>query len=216
MISKEFKKRTLTSLFLFFGVYLIFFYKPFFIYVIITLAALSLIEFFKLSKNIFKKKLNFYFINFCFIFYLFNFCLLIYFFYSFVHLKIILFIILSGCVASDVGGFLIGRLIKGPKLTKISPNKTISGAVGSLFLTFFIISILMYYFTNNFNISIFFPSIITSVACQAGDLLFSFMKRKAKIKDSGNIFPGHGGVLDRLDSLLLGIPFGFISLIIFY
>ena len=216
MILNNFKKRILTGILLFFLIFLMFANKAVFIYTILVLGILSLIEFFKISKKIFKQKITFFLINISFIFFLFIFCLLILFLNNFVHLKIILFIILCGCIASDIGGFMIGKLIKGPKLTKISPGKTISGAVGSIIFTCITVSILMYYFTNNINIKVLIPSVILSISCQSGDLLFSFLKRKAKIKDSGKIFPGHGGVLDRLDSLFIGIPFGFISLILFY
>ena len=57
---------------------------------------------------------------------------------------------------------------------------------------------------------------ITSISCQLGDLFFSYLKRKAKVKDSGNFLPGHGGVLDRLDGILLGIPFGFLTLTLIF
>ena len=79
-----------------------------------------------------------------------------------------------------------------------------------------IISILFYYYTDIFNIKILFISFITSLACQLGDLFFSYLKRKAKLKDTGNFLPGHGGVLDRLDGIYFGIPLGFIALILFF
>ena len=110
---------------------------------------------------------------------------------------------------------LFGKIFKGPKLTKISPNKTIAGAVGSLLFSAITLSFLFFYFTKNL-IHNFFTAIITSISCQTGDLFFSYLKRKAKIKDTGNILPGHGGVLDRLDGIFLGIPIGFILLILFY
>ena len=77
-------------------------------------------------------------------------------------------------------------------------------------------SSLIFFFTNNINLTIILIGIITSVACQIGDLFFSFLKRKAKIKDTGNFLPGHGGILDRLDGILLGVPLGFFSLTILY
>ena len=139
-----------------------------------------------------------------------------FFFSNFLQLKIILFSLLLGCVASDIGGFIFGKLLKGPKLTKISPNKTISGAIGSIIFTSLTISISLFYFTKNFNYLILIICLITSVASQIGDLLFSFLKRKAKIKDTGNFLPGHGGVLDRLDGILFGVPTGIYALTLFY
>ena len=76
-------------------------------------------------------------------------------------------------------------------------------------------SILTFMFTNSFSYLILFVALMTSVGCQIGDLFFSFLKRKAKIKDTGKLLPGHGGILDRIDGMLLGIPVGFISLIVF-
>jgi len=143
--------------------------------------------------------------------------LLLFFLFSiFIELKIIIFSLLLGCAASDIGGFLVGKTFKGPKLTKVSPNKTISGSFGSLILTCIVFSASIFYFTKSFDYKILIIAIVTSIACQLGDLFFSFLKRKSKTKDTGNFFPGHGGVLDRLDGILLGIPIGFITLILFY
>ena len=108
-----------------------------------------------------------------FVIYLFLFCLLFVYFYSIIQLKIIIFSLLFCCVASDIGGFIFGKLFKGPKLTKISPNKTLSGSVGSLFFSILTFSIIIFYFTNNFNLNILIIGLFTSIACQLGDL-FSF------------------------------------------
>ena len=120
------------------------------------------------------------------------------------------------CISSDIGGYIFGKVFKGPKLTKISPNKTISGAIGSVVLSCLTISLLSYLMTKNLNYSIIMVGILTSLGCQIGDLFFSFLKRKAKVKDTGNFFPGHGGVLDRLDGIFLGVPTGYLSLILLY
>ena len=82
-----------------------------------------------------------------------------------------------------------------------------------LFLLYFL-SVGIFYFTNTINIKIILVGLLISIICQIGDLFFSFLKRKSKVKDTGNFFPGHGGVLDRLDSIFLGLPFGFIFLIL--
>ena len=110
--------------------------------------------------------------------------------------------------------FLVGKILKGPRLTKISPNKTYSGVIGSIFFASLIVSTLIFIFTNSFSYLILIVALMTSVGCQIGDLFF-LLKRKANIKDTGKLLPGHGGILDRIDGMLLGIPVGFISLIIF-
>ena len=116
------------------------------------------------------------------------------------------------CVSSDIGGFVFGKLFKGPKLSKISPNKTYSGMIGSFFLS--IISALLYtnyydlvYWTDNV---LLIAVILISSISQIGDLTVSYFKRKSKIKNTGKIIPGHGGLLDRIDGMLFAIPFAFI------
>ena len=85
-----------------------------------------------------------------------------------------------------------------------------------LFFVLYFFQFQFFFFTNQFDFKILLIGVLTSLACQLGDILFSFVKRKAKLKDTGNLLPGHGGVLDRLDSILFGIPFGLITLIFFY
>ena len=102
------------------------------------------------------------------------------------------------------------------KTYKISPNKTISGAIGSLCLSTLFFSSSIFYFNQKISINIIFIAIITSIGCQIGDLFFSYLKRKIRIKDTGNILPGHGGILDRLDGIFLGLPLGFIFFMIIY
>ena len=128
----------------------------------------------------------------------------LFFFSNFISLKILIFIILFGCIASDLGGFIFGKIFKGPKLTKISPNKTYSGAIGSLILTIITISLMFLFILKLFNYNIILISLIISISCQLGDLVFSYLKRKANIKDTGNFLPGHGRVLDRLDGIFFG------------
>jgi len=116
------------------------------------------------------------------------------------------------CISSDIGGFVFGKLFKGPKLIKISPNKTYSGVVGSFFLS--IISAFLY--TNYYDLVywtddiLLIAVILISSISQIGDLTVSYFKRKSKIKNTGKIIPGHGGVLDRIDGMLFAIPFAFI------
>ena len=108
---------------------------------------------------------------------------------------------------SDIGGFLFGRLIKGPKLSKWSPNKTIAGFFGSVILGQFAFLVLYYLLKNTviFNLKFFILQLLMTIFSVIGDLFFSFIKRKNDIKDYSNIFPGHGGLLDRADGLIFVI-----------
>tara|TARA_B110000881_G_C18318990_1_gene385787 strand:- start:223 stop:573 length:351 start_codon:yes stop_codon:yes gene_type:complete len=109
---------------------------------------------------------------------------------------------------SDIGGLVIGKIFKGKKLSKISPNKTISGSFGSFIFSLFLIPFFLEPFsTYNISIVILFTLII-SLASQLGDLLISLLKRKAKVKDTSDLLPGHGGVLDRIDGIIFAIPVG--------
>ena len=212
MILNNFKKRFLTSLLLLLLFFLIF--KSYIIlnYCLIVLGVLSILEFLNLSRKIFKNKLGLILLNIFFISYIFIFCFIFLMFFNNTLLKYTLSIILFGCIASDIGGFIFGKLFKGPKLTKISPNKTYSGAIGSIILTIITFLLLFYYFLKILNLDTIILALVVSIFCQLGDLLFSFLKRKAKIKDTGNILPGHGGVLDRLDGIYLGVPVGILTL----
>ena len=204
------KKRINTSVILLFLLFLIFKFDLFLIYCLIVLGVLSIIEFSNLTKKIFLRSFNINILNIFFSIYIFSFCLVFVFLSNFIVLKIILYISLLGCIASDIGGFIFGKIFKGPKITKISPNKTYSGSIGSIIFSSSLVSFLTSYFFDIWNFKIVLIGIIISIFCQCGDLLFSFLKRKAKIKDTGNFFPGHGGVLDRIDGIILGVPFGLI------
>ena len=124
--------------------------------------------------------------------------------------------VLSICICSDIGGYIIGKNIGGKKLTKISPNKTISGSLGS-----FCFSLLPLLVFNNFDkfdyslysIDNFLFCLKVSLVCQLGDLFVSYFKRKAKVKDTGRILPGHGGILDRIDGIIFAVPFVFMSIV---
>tara|TARA_B100000963_G_scaffold358645_1_gene383777 strand:- start:1221 stop:1862 length:642 start_codon:yes stop_codon:yes gene_type:complete len=210
------KKRLLTSLILLSIVYLIINFSFFLLFALLVFGVLSLIEYFSIIQKIFKNRFLKMFHNLIFTIFIFIFCFLFFFLSSIGQLKLIIFILLFGCIASDIGGFIFGKIFKGPKLTKISPQKTISGAFGSIFFSVIIINMFFYYLTDTFKINLIIISVITSIGCQLGDLFFSYLKRKAKIKDTGNILPGHGGVLDRLDGIFLGLPVGFIFFILLF
>jgi phosphatidate cytidylyltransferase len=216
MISKNLKKRLFTSILLILLLFFIFNNNLVLVYSLIIMGVLSLLEFFNICNKIIKHKSLLIISNSIFIIYISFFCLIFFLFSNFLQLKIMLFTLLFGCIASDMGGYIFGKLFKGPKLTKVSPNKTYSGSIGSIFLTALTISGFMYYFTNNFSYLILIIAFATSISCQIGDLFFSYLKRKANLKDTGNFLPGHGGVLDRLDGILLGLPIGIIALLFFY
>ena len=214
MITANLKRRIFTSFVLLFLVFLIYSYNFILVYSLIILGILSIIEFSQLIKRIFKKNIYLILLNSFFIFFIFIFCYMFIFFSNLFSLKLILFIFLAGCIASDIGGFIFGKIFKGPKLTKISPNKTYSGALGSIILTTTVVSLLFLNILKSFKLEIIMIGVITSIFCQLGDLFFSFLKRKAKIKDTGKFLPGHGGVLDRVDGILLGLPLGYLSFVL--
>ena len=216
-MSKNLIKRIFTSIVLIILLFLIMINNLALGAVLIILGTFSLIEFFNISLKIFKKKrLKQFLSNLIFTIYIFSFCSYFFALSFFLHLKLILFVILITCVASDIGGFVFGKIFKGPKLTKVSPNKTISGSIGSILFSSSVISLSIYFITESFDPYILIIGILVSISCQIGDLFFSFLKRKSSIKDSGNFLPGHGGVLDRVDGLLLGVPIGFLILLLFY
>jgi phosphatidate cytidylyltransferase len=128
----------------------------------------------------------------------------------------LLFIIVA-CISTDIGGYLFGNIFKGPKLTKISPKKTYSGMCGS-----YLLAILSSYFLTKFiiidssikpNIHLFIFSFFISTISQLGDLVISYFKRLSKIKDTGKLIPGHGGLLDRIDGMIFAFPFSYLILL---
>jgi len=216
MMEKNLKKRIFTSIALLLLTILFFMSKLVLIYTLIVLGILSIMEFSNLMNKIYKEKKIIFFSNIFFIVYIFLFSFFFFYFSNIFQLKILLFLVLLACIASDIGGFIIGKIFKGPKLSKISPKKTISGSFGSLVFASVFFSYGFFYLTNTINVKIILVGLLTSIFCQLGDLFFSFLKRKGNIKDTGNFFPGHGGVLDRLDGIFFGIPFGFIFLILLF
>ena len=125
------------------------------------------------------------------------------------------FFVVITCIFTDIGGYLFGKVFKGPKLTKISPNKTIAGVIGSyllpiFFINFFFNNFFSNFFLNNayiFEINIFILILLVSTVSQIGDLIISYFKRISNINDTGKIIPGHGGILDRIDGMIFAIPF---------
>ena len=180
------------------------------------ISSILIYEFSNIVKNIFKKnKTNsFIFLN-LFIFYICLFASQIYFFLSgeFENKQIVFLFILLICIFTDIGGYIFGNIIKGKKLTTISPNKTYAGMFGSFICSLIICTLFIIYF--NFSINFIFFTLLISLVSQVGDLFISYLKRKANIKDTGNFLPGHGGLLDRLDGIIFAIPLG-IKIFIFF
>ena len=115
------------------------------------------------------------------------------------------------CIFTDIGGYVFGKIFKGPKLTSYSPNKTISGLIGSYLFSLCLLPFLIYFKLSDQNyiiLTILFIILISTVS-QVGDIIVSYFKRKSKIKDTGRIIPGHGGLLDRIDGMLFAFPFGY-------
>ena len=123
--------------------------------------------------------------------------------------------ILLICISTDLGGYIFGKIFKGPKLTKISPKKTLSGVIGGYLISIIILSI---YFKSTFSslqkyeltFGIFIVILLISTISQLGDIIISYFKRLSKIKDTGKIIPGHGGLLDRIDGMIFAFPFSYL------
>ena len=125
--------------------------------------------------------------------------------------------VISICFFTDIGGYVFGKLIGGKKLSKISPNKTISGTIGSFIFSIapLIIFLNLGYLNLEFDSKNILLCLIVSLTSQLGDLFISFFKRKAKIKDTGRLLPGHGGVIDRVDGIIFAIPFAYFLIKLF-
>src|SRR5210317_451532 len=119
--------------------------------------------------------------------------------------------LISVCFFTDIGGYFFGKIIGGKKLSKISPNKTISGTVGSFLLSMvpLIIVLNINFLDFQLNLTNIAFCLLISLISQLGDLFISFIKRKANIKDTGSVLPGHGGILDRLDGIIFAVPFSY-------
>jgi phosphatidate cytidylyltransferase len=137
---------------------------------------------------------------------------------SFEETYIYLLLVILICSLTDIGGYFFGKIFKGPKLTKISPKKTYSGMVGGYLLPI-IFFYLILVFTDLFaklevSTSLFLFVFLISTTNQLGDILISFFKRVSKIKDTGKIIPGHGGLLDRIDGMIFAFPISYIIFLI--
>jgi phosphatidate cytidylyltransferase len=223
-MATELEKRIITSIILFLIViFCILIHKFVFVLILIVTLFVSFSEWKNINFNYFKKKQHnnwkYFFVQFIGLVYL------LIFLGTSIALRgnnsesIAFFIIvLCICISSDIGGYVFGKLIGGKKLTKISPNKTISGSLGSFI--FSILPALLFNLQNYIGVSFKSLSVnialclIISLVCQLGDLLISYFKRLNKVKNTGAFLPGHGGLLDRIDGLIFVIPTVYILKII--
>ena len=212
----ELGKRIITSIILFLIViFCILIHKFVFILILIVTLFVCFNEWRNINYKYFKKKQHnnwkYFFVQFVGLVYLFIFLI------TSIALRgnnsesiAFFIIILCICIFSDIGGYIFGKVIGGKKLTKISPNKTISGSLGSFI--FSILPVLLFNLQNYTGVSFevlpinILLCLIVSLVCQLGDLLISYFKRLNKVKDTGTILPGHGGLLDRIDGLIFAIP----------
>ena len=119
------------------------------------------------------------------------------------------------CISTDLGGYIFGKLLKGPKISKISPNKTYAGMLGSFLLSISVVLIISIYsesfiITNKISLNLVLLIMIISIISQIGDFVISYFKRLSKKKNTGNLIPGHGGLLDRIDGMIFAFPFSYI------
>jgi phosphatidate cytidylyltransferase len=198
----NFKKRFIISLLAFPIIYILLYQKILFNFLIVIVCLFCTYEW----NQIFKKKNYIYFLGLLILLIFFLLLLKIY-NLDYYNLKFLWLILLAWL--TDIGGYVFGKLFGGPKLIKISPNKTWSGAFGSLILSQF--AFLIFFFDANYklNFNIFFFQILLSIVGQIGDILMSYIKRINKKKDTSNFIPGHGGFLDRLDGLIWIFIFGY-------
>jgi len=211
-MKNELQKRIVTSIFLISLISLCLYLGGLaIVFALLIVSYIAFGEFMDLLAKIYKDNFLRNCLIFCFFFFIFWICslnLAISNVYHFIF-------VLSICIFSDVGGYIVGKIIKGPKLTKISPNKTISGSIGSILFSFIPLVILNYFLPDIFLLSktnLLFCIEIT-IVCQLGDLFISFFKRKSKVKDTGKILPGHGGLLDRIDGIIFALPYASFKLL---
>ena len=195
MINKELQKRILSSIILLpLALYFILAGSFYLIFFTIICFFVSIYEWNKMVK-----KIEFKFLGTLF---------LIFSFYTFYEISIayLWIFVLLVCVSTDIGGYVFGKLFKGPRLTKISPNKTYSGMIGGYLLSLIFLSIFMSWINITANEEWFIVTILISSVSQIGDIIISYFKRLSKVKDTGKIIPGHGGLLDRIDGMVFAFP----------
>ena len=214
-MSKEFIKRLISSIILI-PLSLFFIIKGAFLFNIFLLVSFLITthEWYTISK---KKNYQ-----------IFGFIFLLFSFYSAYNLRnnfddqslTIFLIIIITCISTDIGGYFFGKTFQGPKLTKISPKKTYAGVLGGYILSILSIFILLNHsylyivIDYAFSVEIFIIILLISTISQIGDIIISYFKRLSKVKNTGKIIPGHGGLLDRIDGMIFAFPSSYLILII--
>ena len=206
----EFYKRFLSSVLLIpITIFFLYQEKLFFLLFIAIIFMISVYEWFKLSLN-----KSFFLIGFIFLILSFICIFKLRFFYISSNINMFaIYYVLIVCISTDIGGYVFGKIIKGPKLIKFSPNKTYAGLIGGLFLSVIFSQIFTLQFDYYFKLEIVFSynliifTLLISLVSQFGDILISFFKRKRNFKDTGKLIPGHGGLLDRIDGMIFAFPF---------
>ena len=142
-------------------------------------------------------------------YYIYGFLFLILSFYTFYELSTelvgVIYIIII-CSSTDIGGYVFGKIFKGPKLTKISPKKTYAGMIGGYFLSLLSLSVIISFTDYKITPILFLFTILISTVSQLGDIVISYFKRLSKIKNTSKLIPGHGGLLDRIDGMIFAFP----------
>ena len=168
----------------------------FLIFLIILCLIVAFREWNAMNKNKFNK--------------IFGFIYLLFAFYTFYHLSTELFLLIYViliCISTDIGGYIFGKIFKGPKITKISPKKTYAGSIGGYLLSLVFLSLISNYVDNLDNsFKFLLLTVILSTVSQVGDIIISYFKRKAGVKNTGSLIPGHGGLLDRIDGMIFAVP----------
>ena len=200
-MSNEFIKRFLSSIILLpLAFYFIIQGSFFLIFFTVICFIVACFEWHMMSK---KKSHNIY-----------GFLFLIFSFYTFYELSIELisvFYVIIICSSTDIGGYVFGKIFKGPKLTKISPKKTYAGMIGGYILSLASLSLIISFIDYKATlIQFFLLTILISTVSQLGDIVISYFKRLSKIKNTGKLIPGHGGLLDRIDGMIFAFPIYFL------
>jgi len=200
-MSNEFIKRVLSSMVIIPLAYFIITQGSLILYTfIIILFGVSSYEWQLMTKNKSYKNYGFLFLFFSF-----------YAFYQLSNELFHIFFIIIICISTDIGGYVFGKLFKGPKLTKVSPKKTYAGVLGGYFLSLISSTMIIIYVDYSGSlIKYLFITILISTVSQLGDLIISYFKRLSKIKNTGKLIPGHGGLLDRIDGMLFVFPIYFL------
>ena len=213
-MNSELRKRIFTSVVLISLLIAMFLYSYIMVITLITIAIIIWVEFYALISKIFKKhsikdKVFRFFYKTISLLYL---SLLVYLILSiesnYKDLKIYLLYTMLVAILSDIGGLVVGKIFKGKKLTIISPKKTVSGSIGSFIFSSSLIPLFYEKFIEYDLLILTIITLLISFITQLGDLFISYLKRKAKVKDTSNILPGHGGFLDRVDGIMFAIPAG--------